>query len=346
MPHCTHRSVIRSFVCLLLVAVGSAGAADDDKLEVGKAPPVLQTSKFVKGEAPDMGRDAGCVLLVFFDPKDGSTSSMLSTLNGLQRDFGGKGLQVLALSKEKIEDLNKSFSKAEKTAMTISVGADDSDTTWRAWVDAAKMERLPLGFIVSRSKIVWIGNPLDASLSTIVPKAVAGKYDPKLQRKAQAQLEAARKSLKVRNVQEAYKHYDEVIELDPVFFLDVVLERYKATLKNESDPKIAAEWIQKMAKKCANVSAQGEIVATIVKDPEIEHRDLESAMAIAESMAGKNATAAMEAKAMVCAAQKKWEQAIDLQTDAWMSAPQTDKPMAKQRLDEYRAALKRQQGGK
>ena len=169
-----------------------------------------------------------------------------------------------------------------------------------------------------------------------------GKYDPQLQKKAQPLLDAARKSLKVRNVQEAYKHFDQVCEMDPVFFVDIIVERYKATLKNETDPKIAAEWIQKSAKKSGTVAAQYEIVSAIVLDPEIEKRDLESALLIADSLAGKNPTIGLQAKAMVFAAKKDWPQAIDLQTDAWMGATVLDKPMAKQRLDEYRAAAKNQ----
>ncbi|MCE9620069.1 MAG: peroxiredoxin family protein [Planctomycetes bacterium] len=343
MKHNFIRSLCLACLCISSLLV-SAARADDEELGVGKPPPKIQISKFVKGDAPDTGRDEGCVVVAFFVLKEEKNAGMFSALNAAQKEFGAKGLQVVAVSKEKFEDIEKSFSKAERTSMAIAVGADDSENTWRAWIDAAKLDKLPQAFIVSRGKIVWIGSPLDSSLSSILRKAVVGKYDPKLQKKAQPLLDAARKSLKVRNVQEAYKHYDEVIDLDNVFFLDVVLERYKATLKNETDPKIAADWIQKIAKKCGNVTAQGEIVSTIVLDSEIEQRDLESALIIAESMLGKNATAGLEAKAMVFAAKKDWNQAIDLQTDAWMGAPQADKPMAKQRLEEYRAAVKRQSG--
>lgn len=80
----------------------------------------------------------------------------------------------------------------------------------------------------------------------------------------------------------------------------------------------------------------------IVNDPQIQNRDLESALMIAESMVAKSATMGLQSKAMIYAAQKKWPQAIDLQTDAWMGATIADKPMAKQRLEEYRAASKRE----
>ena len=329
-------------VCALALFAAPALGDDEDPLGVGKAPPALQIVKYVRGDAPDLVKDVGCVVVVFFTLGDAKNSTMLSTLNSLHKELAVKGLQVLLVAKDKPEDISKSFSKAEKNSMTISVGADDSEATWRLWVDAAKQEKVPLGFILSRGKIVWVGNPLDETLPMIVRKAVMGKYDPQLQKKAQPMLDAARKSLKVRNLNEAYKHFDEVIELDPAFFVDVVMERYKATLKNESDPKVPAEWILKMVKKCATVSAQNEIVNAMVLDPEIEKRDLESAELIAESLAAKNPTIGLQAQAMIRAYKKDWAQAIDLQTDAWMGATILDKPMAKQRLDEYRASAKNQ----
>ena len=63
---------------------------------------------------------------------------------------------------------------------------------------------------------------------------------------------------------------------------------------------------------------------------------------IAESLAAKNPTIGLQAQAMIRAYKKDWAQAIDLQTDAWMGATILDKPMAKQRLDEYRASAKNQ----
>ena len=339
------RVLFLACVCVAFLASAFARADDDEPLGVGMSPPPVQIIKFIKGSAPDMGTDTGCVLVVFMNLDD-EKASLTSAMNALQKEMGAKGLQILVVSKSKDEDVDKAFSKAEKAGMLFALGADDSENTWRAWVDASKKDKFPLGFIVSRGKIVWLGNPLDATLPGILRKSVVGKYDPKLLKKAQPMLEAARKSLQVGNTQEAYKHFDEAIELDPAFFSDIVLERYKATLKNETDEKVASEWILKLVKKGGGIYVQNEIVMAIVKDPEIQKRDFESALVIADSMVGKNPTIGLQAKALVCAAQKDWPQAIDLQTDAWMGAEMADKPMAKQRLEEYRAAAKIQSGKK
>jgi hypothetical protein len=47
-------------------------------------------------------------------------------------------------------------------------------------------------------------------------------------------------------------------------------------------------------------------------------------------------------RAQVAHARGDTAKAIELQTDAWMSAPPSDKPAFKRSLDEYRAAAKRQ----
>jgi hypothetical protein len=48
-------------------------------------------------------------------------------------------------------------------------------------------------------------------------------------------------------------------------------------------------------------------------------------------------------KALVAYAKGDLTSAVDLQTDAWMSAEPVDKATAKRTLDEYRAAAKRSQ---
>ena len=333
-------------VCLFVFLTPLARADDETPvLGAGKPAPALQISKYLKGAAPDMNRENGCVVVVFFNLDDEKIQSLISTLNGLFKDSSAKGLQMLLVSKEKPDDISKTLNKSEINSMLFAFGADEADGTWRAWPEAAKMEKLPVAFIVCSGKIVWVGNPSDSGLPMIVRKAVVGKYDPDLQKKAQPILDAAHKSLQVRNVQEAYKHFDEVIEMDRAFFLDVIMERYKATLANEADPKVSAQWILKQS-KLVSTASQNSLVMMILKDPDIQQRDLESALAMAESIALKDSTIGLQAKASVFAAKKDWPQAIDLQTDAWMGAPQVEKAMAKQRMDEYRAASKIQSGKK
>ena len=197
--------------CVCLTFFASAFArADDDPLGVGMSPPPLQILKYIKGSGPDLATDTGCVMVVFMNLDD-EKASLTSAMNALQKELGAKGLQILVISKSKEEDVDKAFSKSEKSGMLFALGVDDSENTWRAWVDASKKDKFPLGFIVSRGKIVWLGNPLDATLPGIRRKSVVGKYEPKLLKKAQPMLEAARKSLQVGNMQEAYKHFDEAI---------------------------------------------------------------------------------------------------------------------------------------
>ena len=336
---------ISFIVCLCLCTFTVASArADDEVLEVGKPAPTIEIEKYLKGEAPSLNKDVGCVLVVFFN-----YASVVTTLDKLYRRLNMVDLDIVAISKEKPENVEKFFAQTTNkykdflNSLSITLGLDESESAWRKWIEGSKkkLENGSLGFIVSRGKIVWIGSISEITFESIVRKAVLGKYDPALQKQVQPMLDAARKSVQVGNMQEAYKHFDEAIDLDPPFFSDIVLERYKTMLKNESDPAQAAEWIQKIAKKNSNVNLRNEIVTAIVKDPQIQKRDLESALIIADSMIAKSATMGLQSKAMIYAAQKDWPQAIDLQTDAWMGATIAEKPMAKQRLEEYRAASKR-----
>jgi hypothetical protein len=89
--------------------------------------------------------------------------------------------------------------------------------------------------------------------------------------------------------------------------------------------------------------AVAELVSMVVKDPEVQPRDLDAAATMAEAMGSKGGHRAMETKALVAFAKGDLTSAIDLQTDAWMSAEPVDKASAKRTLDEYRAAAKRSQ---
>ena len=74
-------------VCLFVFLTPLARADDETPvLGAGKPAPALQISKYLKGAAPDMNRENGCVVVVFFNLNDEKIQSLISTLNGLFKD--------------------------------------------------------------------------------------------------------------------------------------------------------------------------------------------------------------------------------------------------------------------
>ena len=111
-------------VCLFVFLTPLARADDETPvLGAGKPAPALQISKYLKGAAPDMNRENGCVVVVFFNLDDEKIQSLISTLNGLFKDSSAKGLQMLLVSKEKPDDISKTLNKSEINSMLFAFGA-------------------------------------------------------------------------------------------------------------------------------------------------------------------------------------------------------------------------------
>lgn len=122
------------------------------------------------------------------------------------------------------------------------------------------------------------------------------------------------------------------------------MERYKATLANEADPKVSAQWILKQS-KLVSTASQNSLVMMILKDPDIQQRDLESALAMAESIALRFHDWPSSQGQCLCREKIGRKPLICKPTHGWAHL-KLKKAMAKQRLDEYRAASKIQSGKK
>lgn len=339
------RTTHRIAAAVLALVAGSGALAEDEKLEVGSKAPALTPKKVVQGEMPDLNTEKGCVVVEFWATWCVPCGRSIPHINRLYKELKDRGLQIMAVSDEK-EKTVTDFLKKKDAGMAYPVASDEEGDTDDKWLKAAGQNGIPCAFIVGRGgKILWIGNPLSDQFEPTVRKALTGRYDPTGRESMEPVLKAARKCADVRNWSEAYKHYGDAIEMDPGIAVDVAQERFKATLLKQKDPKAAYEWLVETAKKKygGDPEAVSELVTMVVKDPEVQPRDLDSAAAMAEAMSSKGGHRSIETKALVAFAKGDLTSAIDLQTDAWMAAEPIDKASAKRTLDEYRAAAKRSQ---
>jgi peroxiredoxin len=339
-----HRLIVASVLALAPVLVAFADE-DKDKVEVGSKAPALAPKKVVQGEMPDLNTEKGCVIVEFWATWCGPCNRAIPHMNRLYKELKDRGLQVIAVSDEK-EKTVTDFLKKKDQGMTYPVASDEDGETDEKWLRASGQAGIPCAFIVGRGgKVLWIGNPLSDQFEPTVRKALTGRFDPDGRESMEPAIKAARKCAEVRNWSEAYKHYGDAIDMDAALALDVTQERFKATLLKQKDPKAAYAWLTETAKKKygGDPEAVVELVTMVVKDPEVQPRDLDAAAAMAEDMGSKGGHRSMEVKALVAFAKGDLTSAVDLQTDAWMTAEPVDKATAKRTLDEYRAAAKRSQ---
>ncbi|MBM4006167.1 MAG: redoxin domain-containing protein [Planctomycetes bacterium] len=330
------------FGCLAFVLAVTPCRADD-KLMVGSSAPALAPTTMVKGQMPDLKTSAGCVVVHFLVSSEAPSRNSVMVMNRLHKELGANGaVQIVGIFDEDAKDV-ETFAKGSG-APEYPIASDRDGNSRREWLGAAELKNLPQAFIVARGgKILWIGNPLESTFDGIVRKAMSGRYDPAARERIDPALKAAKQCADVRNWGEAYKHFDEAIDVEPGVALDVVAERYKTTLLREGKPEAANAWLVQTTKKrfTSDLGAVSFLVDMLLTDPEVKPRNPETASQLIDLCTVKNGAGILSLRAKVANAGGDMRKAVDLQTDAWMAAPPEEKAIFKRQLDEYRAAAKR-----
>lgn len=337
-------TIRRLLAATAFVACFAAAAdAQDKTLKVGDAAPPLSVAEWVQGDVA--GIQSGKVNLVeFWATWCPPCRKSIPKLDELHDDLAGKGLVVIGISDEKPEVV-KPFVRSRGSGMSYAVGVDQNKQTNQAWMKAAGRSGIPAAFLVSRDgKIAWMGHPADPAMLEVIPKLLAGKYDPVLERKAKPLLDAADRAASRRNYRQAYTHLDKVIEMDPKVFSSVVLQRYELMLTGEKDPAAATEYLaEKIEEYGPDAGSLEEFATALVNDPDLRPRNLELAAAAAEAMndAAPNRPDSLAVLAMVQFAQGDAAAAIENQQRAWMMADPSVKAEFKKVLDQYRTVSQR-----
>jgi len=333
----------RLLAAVLAACAGTVAHAQQTTLKIGDAAPPLSVAEWVQGDVN--GLQSGKVNLVeFWATWCGPCRKSIPKLDELHDDLAGKGLVVIGISDEKPEVV-KSFVRGRGSGMSYAVGVDDNKRTNQAWMKAAGRNGIPAAFLVSRDgKIAWVGHPADPAMLEVIPKLLAGKYDPVLERKAKPLLEAADRAASRRNYRQAYTHLDKVIEMDPKVFSSVVLQRYELMLTGEKDARAATEYLsEKIEEYGSDAGSLAEIATALVNDPDLRPRNLDLAAAAAEAMAAAapDRPESLAVLAMVQFAQGDASAAIENQQRAWMLADPSVKAEFKKALDQYRTTARR-----
>lgn len=334
---------LTAVACASVLASSSVAAAQAT-LKVGSAAPPLTVAEWVQGDVG--GLQSGKVHLVeFWATWCGPCKKAIPHLDSLHDKFAGKGLVVIGVSNEKPEVV-KPFVQGRGSGMSYPVAIDQNDQTSQAWMKAAGKDGIPCAFLVARDgTIAWIGHPADPEMDRAIPKLLAGKYNPALEKKAAPVLAAAERSARQKNYREAYGHFDKVIEMDPQLFSGVVLRRYELMLTGEKNVEGARAYLaERIATNYAgDPTTLAEFADALVNDPDLVPRDLVLAQAAAAAMlaAAPERPEALAAVAMVQFANGEIDEAIENQQQAWMLAPPSEKADYRRVLDNYRSAATR-----
>lgn len=331
-----------SLVSLALCA-GAAGQVE--KLKVGDGAPGLEVENWVEGEPLTIAPE-GVYIVMFWESKTSSGHADPDTFKGLTHLFrlaevyGPLGLVVVIIVPDNAERMRDSI-KQQRQGGTYRLAGDLRGSTQRAWVMQAGISELPVAFIVGKGRIMHIGQPRDAGFEEILGKVVSRRYDPVLQKKAQPQLDAARRARKVKNYKMAEKAYDAVIAMDAQVFAPVALERFEMMVVDMDDKDGAYGYAREVLIGGLFANDAGALRMLAEKIVDLDRaEDLDVALAAAEkslSIGGPHDPEALATAALVRFRRGERNEAIDLQTQAYFLARPEVKPQYKRVLDGYRA---------
>jgi thiol-disulfide isomerase/thioredoxin len=337
------------FGILLALALTATASAQRQRLSVGDPAPRLNVSKWVlTGETGEVNEAKGGVFVIeFWATWCRPCVAAIPKLSQLQDRYRDDGLVIIGVTNED-ESLVSNFVQRRSRDITYSIVLDNRDSMRRDWMQAAGQSGFPVAFIVDRrQRIQFIGNPHDDRFHQVLEAVIDDRYDARLFRQAEPILEAASSARQQRNWNQAMRHFDQVIALDPRVFALVTLDRFEMMLLDMDDREAAYTY----ARQLLNAHSEDarflmSLARKIATDPKIpnEKRDLPLALEAADRAAGKlgsNNPEGLAIRAEVNFHLGKIDEAVQYQRRAWMLASPERKSRYERTLRAYRDAQSR-----
>jgi tetratricopeptide (TPR) repeat protein len=331
------------------IAVGATAArAQDQELKVGSTAPELTTDGFLTGSSKigAMNEPDKTYLVVFATTKQRNGRALLENLSTLHKALRANGFTVIVIYDESRDAVSQHIGSTASLSIDIAIDREKKSNT--DWMQAAKQDSFPFAFLVRARKILWMGSPGGGDFSSVAREASIGRYNPQLAKSAKDKLRAGDEAVRLKNFKDAWKHYDDVIKTDPIFFGDVAVRKYKALLIDAKDPAAARAWGEEMLKQYANDGITlAEFARAIADDDDIKDRDFELALRVADATMrlGGSHGPHLALRAEINYRAGNLETAVELQREAWMSVEEDFKPAYKADYDRYKKLASKAKSG-
>lgn len=187
-------------------------------LQTGQNAVQLKITKWLKngpinlnfGRKVPAKRKKDLYILVLWGTWSPACRESVPMLVYLQNKYRDKGMQIIAVSREKRNVIEKFLD--EYPQINYAVAVDDQSLTTLHYLGESRL--LPRIYIINvEGKIVWDGEIAD--LSIILKKMYKGTYDAYVQRKVSTLQQELEVSLRSGNVKETIKISDKILKLDP-----------------------------------------------------------------------------------------------------------------------------------
>lgn len=311
-----------------MLSIGAT--AQKTALGIGDAAPPIKYSKWLKGKPVEAYRDDRVYVLEFWATWCGPCIAAMPHLSELsekyKKDATFIGVNVLEKVGEKpyesaLPEVTK-FVKGSANRMTYDVIVDNNAQDMNnTWLKPAGIAGIPVTFVVSKGKIVWIGHPM--SLDTVMAPVIAGTFDVEKFKVSYAKSHSAdvKQAEEIRaaymevvdaagkkDFEEAFRLVDENIRKVPLLKIALRTEKFKILLQH-FDEKAALRFADTLMQEGAQYTI-GIASAIADKDGLSKSSYLFAADAF-EKAASRNAFSALYDKVALC-----YSKAGDLQSAA------------------------------
>lgn len=211
-----------------LMLIASSIASADDELTIGSDAPQLNVEHWVQdGEGKfkhvTQFEDGKVYIVEFWATWCGPCIAAMPHISELQNEFREKGVQVISVSDEKTEIVEKFLDREvrggdgetyRKLTSNYCLTTDPDRSTHEDYMKAANQNGIPTAFIVGKDgKIEWIGHPME--IDEPVKMVVAGDWDrAKFQAEFVAKREMEKKMSSVFSLLNAGKMKEGLKELE------------------------------------------------------------------------------------------------------------------------------------
>lgn len=339
--------LIRSLMVLALILSFSTEAfAQRGKLEIGGSAPGLDIENWYNAEAVTI--ESGEIYVVlFFKAGSANNPTVFKLLNDILTEYAGDGVHVVAVSSESDQIVSQFASRMERTT-EFPIAVDRRNSSDRAWMRAASVTEYPAVFLIDKkSRIQFIGSPLDGSFGPVLVLMVDDRFDAQLMRSSDRYMQAADNARRVRNYRQCFKHLDKLIEQDKRIFAPAILLKFEIKLLDQHDPEAAYAYAKEMIEDRQDDSTLLKWLAEmIVQDPRIAEKDrnLDIAMQAAQMSfehSKQQYSAGYALLALVHFHRDELTEAIEWQKKAWRIARPRKKPDLWRDLMSYKEAARR-----
>ena len=219
-------------------------------LQTGEEAVRLKVGKWLKngpislrvGKRFPEDRQKDLFVLVLWGSWSPASRESVPMLVYLQKKYRDKGMQIIAISREKT-DIVKKFVD-EHPHINYAIASDDQSLTTLHYLGESRL--LPKIYIINtKNKIVWDGEVTDLAL--VLKNIYKGTFNSKIQGKISTFQQELEVSLRSGNVKETIKISDKILMLDPENGFAIRMRMF--VYENQRQPEKAWEFLHSLLKR-------------------------------------------------------------------------------------------------